>query len=300
MTLKTRIALNRIITAITCAIVVLGLGNQRSLASEDPSPGETSDIVITAVGDIAFPTESYKSRINRLNTRIFDPTRAILKRGDLVFGNIEAPLTTAPTVEQKTYAFTMPPERLGWLLDAGFNLFSLANNHTADAGEAGIRDTIEHLTKAEKSHGIHWSGTTLDPKTEYTPTIFTVKGTKIGFLAVGNNRSSFVYRMRPSRITQAIRALDKDVDVVILSIHYGKEYRHVPHKSTVAIYRNFVDAGADLILGHHPHVIRGIEQYKQALIVHSLGNYTFASTEPLRKSESRISAWTKRRFTRST
>jgi poly-gamma-glutamate synthesis protein (capsule biosynthesis protein) len=235
------------------------------------------DLVITAVGDIAFPAESFQRRIDRLNTKMFDPTRKILKRGDLVFGNLEAPLTDAPTIEEKTYAYTMPPERLEWLLDAGFNLFSLANNHTADAGERGVRDTLELMERTRKTHRIHWSGATSPPKKAYEPTIFTVRGTKIGFLAVGNNSSPLVYRMHPRRVVKALQKLDKKVDIIVLSVHYGKEYVHVPKKRTVRIYHDFVDAGADLILGHHPHVVRGVEQYKKGLILHSLGNFTFAS-----------------------
>ena len=80
-----------------------------------------------------------------------------------------------------------------------------------------------------------------------------------------------------SRVAKAIRQLVKKVDIVVLSVHYGMEFVHVPMDRTIRIYHDFVDAGADLILGHHPHVLRGVEQYKRALILHSLGNYTFAS-----------------------
>ncbi len=236
------------------------------------------DLVITAVGDIAFPTESFKGRINRLGPKMFAPTRSLLRRGDLVFGNLEAPLTTAPTTVKKTYAYTMPPERLDWILGAGFNLLSLANNHTGDAGQEGVRDMLTLLEeKKKKQKRLYWSGAALEPKDLYKPEIFKIKGVKVAFLAVGTSTSKYVNRVHRKRVIRALEKVKSKADLVVLSVHYGKEYQHVPKTGTVGLYHSFIDAGADLIIGHHPHVLRGIEKYKKGLILHSLGNYTFAS-----------------------
>ena len=236
------------------------------------------DLVITAVGDVALTTKAFKPQIDRLNHGIFNKTKKTLKKGDLVFLNLETPLTDGPATIEKKYAYTMPPERLDWLLEAGFNLFSLANNHSADAGQRGLNDTLDLLEeKKKKQKKLWWSGTVRNPRDAYKPTIIKRRGTKIAFLAVGNNADPHVNRMHRKRVVKALKEARKKADVVLLSVHYGKEYQHVPKKMTVDIYHEFAEAGADIILGHHPHVVRGIEKYKGTLIVHSLGNFAFSS-----------------------
>ena len=235
-------------------------------------------VLITAVGDVALTTNAFKPVIDKLNHQIFAKTKAILKRGDLVFLNLESPLTSAPTVLKKTYAYTMPTERLDWLLEAGFNLFSLANNHSADAGLQGMTDTLDALeAKRREKKALFWSGIARDPKDAYKPTIIKIKGTTIAFLAVGNNSDPHVNRIYDGQVVKAIKQARSQADVVVLATHFGKEYQHIPTPAVVALYRGFVDAGADIILGTHPHVLRGIERYKGGVILHSLGNFAFSS-----------------------
>ncbi len=265
-------------------------GDQEGGQDDDADLEASKTLTITAVGDVALTTNAFPSVLKAKGPKLFDPTRKILKRGDLVFLNLETPLTKAPTTVDKKYAYTMPPERLDWLLSAGFNMFSLANNHSADAGEVGVRDTLELMEEtAKKRKHFYWNGTHLNPKDAYKPTIIKMKGVKVGFLAVGNNSDPLVNRLHIKRISKAIAAFKKDVDVVVLSVHWGKEYAHEPKKRTVQMYRTWIDAGVDLILGHHPHVIRGIEKYKKGLIVHSLGNFAFSSrTVRHRKTGARL------------
>lgn len=245
-------------------------------ADAQASGGEP--LIINAVGDVALTTKAFPSIINPMGPKLFDKTRDVLKSGDLVFLNLETPLTEGEATLSKKYAYTMPPKRLDWLLSAGFNLFSLANNHSADAGERGIKDTLDLMEETRKGREhFYWSGTHLDRKDAYKPTMIDIKGTRIAFLAVGNNGDPKVNRLHRKRVFEAVTKMKAEADIALISVHWGKEYQHVPNPGTVQLYHAIANAGADIILGHHPHVLRGIEKFKDTLIIHSLGNFCFSS-----------------------
>mgnify|MGYP006191293943 FL=1 len=111
------------------------------------------DLSIVVVGDVSQPATQWVEATERLRDKVFDPTRHLTMSGDLNFMNLENPVTALSPNAKKTYAFTSPPERLEWYFGAGFNMFSLANNHIADASQAGIDKTIEHLEAYAKKHG---------------------------------------------------------------------------------------------------------------------------------------------------
>ena len=252
------------------------------LMLEDPSVRGRRDLVLVAVGDVAQPARRWPEATQKLGISVFGPTRPLLDSGDLVFMNLENPVSDRTATAQKEYSFTSPPERLGWYLDAGFNLFSLANNHSADAGQEGIDDTIAHLDRlsAERGRTIWYAGAGVDP--EQAQAVRWVrppdKDLTIAFLATGISRHENVSRWwvadLPARIQ---KARDDGADLVVVSVHAGKEYQHVPHPKIRELYQGWIDAGADLVIGHHPHVIRPVEAYRKGLIIHSLGNYVFMS-----------------------
>ncbi len=242
-------------------------------------------VVLNAVGDLSLPTKSFAPLVNAQGPKLFDSTRPTLAQGDLNFVNIETAISANPPSVRKKYAFSMHPDRLDWILDAGFNLISLANNHTNDAGEQGVKDTLEAMERRQRAdRPLIWSGVSLEPAGRYAPVIFERKGTRFAFFSVGFENTSHaiepgspVHQALDPGYREAIRAVRGKVDVVIVSSHFGREYDHAPDGHAIKLYRGFVDAGADLILGHHPHVIRGVERYKEGLIFHSLGNFAFAS-----------------------
>ena len=163
---------------------------------------------------------------------------------------------------------------------------SLANNHSHDAGQAGIIDTIELLRNKKKTgkqvrNPLTWAGTGRTFSEARKPKFINLPGKnfKIAFLAYGNNSHSLVNTFEVQRAAneiQKIKRSDPDT-IIIVSVHSGSEYRHVPGSATISYYRTLIDAGAQIILGHHPHVLQGVERYRNGLIFYSLGNFSFGS-----------------------
>ncbi|ANH84115.1 capsule biosynthesis protein CapA [Niabella ginsenosidivorans] len=215
-----------------------------------------------------------------------------LKTGHFLLGNMEGVITNAPTPEKKCadpgncYVFRMPPGTENFFKQAGFDFLSLANNHSGDFGNQGLKQTMELLDKA----GIHYAGI----KTHYPYTIIKKGGIRYGIIGVG-------FGWRHLRINQQqlvanhIKKIRDSTDILMVFFHGGAEgdtTEHVPRKSeqfhgenrgnVYAFARSCVDAGADLVLGSGPHVTRGIELYKNKLIAYSLGNYATYGSISLR------------------
>jgi poly-gamma-glutamate synthesis protein (capsule biosynthesis protein) len=157
----------------------------------------------------------------------------------------------------------------------------LANNHALDAGVEGASDTRKLLGQTTtKEHPLFWAGTADTPAEAEKPLYFTIPGkkTKIAFFAVvyGEN-GTVVASLESPTLDARIAEARKNADVVIVSVHNGLEYTHVPEPSIVTRYHALIDAGASIVLGHHPHVVQGIERYKGAAIFYSLGNFSFGS-----------------------
>jgi poly-gamma-glutamate synthesis protein (capsule biosynthesis protein) len=240
------------------------------------------DLVIVAGGDVAWPRGWFDAHVERVGNGpgMFARIAPFLADADLRFVNLETPLTDRPFALKKQYLVATPPQRFDWLLAAGFNLFSLANNHVADAGVEGVADTVAALEQARtKQPGLWWAGADVDPARAEAPVILTPKGKtlRVALLAVGNNPSKTVAAWQGRGVLDRIAAARKQADFVIVSVHAGGEYVHVPEEHVVKRFRSFVDAGADLVLGHHPHVIRSVEHRGDGLIFYSLGNFSFAS-----------------------
>ena len=238
------------------------------------------DLVIVAVGDVSQPATQWVERTESQQESVFDPTRHLIT-GDLNVMNLENPVTEDEPSAQKTYAFTSPPERLNWYFGAGFNMYSLANNHIADADQPGIDHTIENLEKyaAANEMPVYHAGAGKTPEEGLEARFFTPEGKdlEVAFFSVGFSRSPNVGKFWDEELVPKIEEASERADVVIVAVHAGKEYKHIPEPDLAARYRTWVDAGADIVLGHHPHVIQPVEDYKGALIFYSLGNYVFAS-----------------------
>lgn len=236
-------------------------------------------IIINATGDIMLSKQANYQKIKGLGPAVFAKTYPLFEEGDINFANLESPFTNAPVVIKKKWAFTTPPERLNWILGAGLNLFSLANNHMGDAGLQGVMDTLSLLRgKKQQGAGFYWAGAGKTASELFAPVFFTVKEIRFGFLSFGKTDSPYVASVYSPKTFGAVSEADKKCDFLIVSSHLGEEYNHVPGKEVIAKYRKFVDAGADLILGHHPHVLQGIELYRGRPIFYSLGNYAFSTT----------------------
>ena len=239
-------------------------------------------ITITAVGDVmlgsTFPRGSMLSPNDSLMLREVTP---ILAAADLAFGNLEGPLIDGGTSTKcgpkstNCYAFRMPTRYAQLLRNAGFDLLSIANNHAMDFGLEGRRSTMQALDRV----GIKFSGVVGDIAN------VNVKQKNVALIAFSYDDDSYnLNKLAESK--RVIEALARKHDIVIVSFHGGAEgasKQHVPHGHEFFLgedrgdLRTFthaaIDAGADLILGHGPHVVRGMEMYKDRLIAYSLGNF---------------------------
>jgi len=197
---------------------------------------------------------------------------------DIFMANLEHPITTATERVEKKFTFKMPPAYGAILLDAGVTLVNSANNHVFDYGLKGIEDTMLYLD----SLGIPYTGIGRTLSEARRPVIIEKKGRKIGFLgyygggdfAASRNKAGFAPRYT-RYILEDVKKLRKRVDYVVVNFHWGVERAPAPDDWQLTLARRVVDAGADLIVGHHPHILQGIEQYKGAFIAYSLGNFVF-------------------------
>ncbi|HET9054087.1 MAG TPA: CapA family protein, partial [Cyclobacteriaceae bacterium] len=206
----------------------------------------------------------------------------ILRDADVTFGNLEGVLLNEGGTVKKCrdpkvcYAFRSPEHYVQNLVNAGFDVMSLANNHAGDFGDAGRKSTIKTLEEA----GIHHTGQL--PKRYVT---FEKEGIKFGVAAFSPN-SNCISVTHLQQAKAIVQELDTLVDIVIVSFHGGAEgaqYQNVPRKNEIFhgedrgdVYKfshMLIDAGADIIFGHGPHVTRAIEVYKNRFIAYSLGNF---------------------------
>ncbi len=185
-----------------------------------------------------------------------------LAGADLAFANLESPLTTAPQTNQG-YDLRASPKAAAALGSAGFDVVSLANNHALDAGEAGLADTLESLEAAK------------------------VTGVTDSHLVIRNSAAIHLFAFDDSQTpleiepaAQRIRQAAAQVEMVIVSVHWGGEYQAAPSPRQQAIAAALADAGADLIIGHGPHVLQRIEWVGQTLVAYSLGNFLFDQLYP--------------------
>lgn len=215
-------------------------------------------------GDIHFP---------------FRNVRELLLADDLTMINFEGTLTTAdrnPEKRGNSYLFRANPEWVEMLPAGGVDTVSLENNHVLDMGQEGLDETKRTLLSA----GISYAS-------ENEPAVFYVKGVKIGSLAYqtfGGRHDELIARV-PGDI-QALR--DEGCEMVIVSYHWGDELDYAPNNNQVRLGRATVDAGADLVIGHHSHRINPIECYKGKYIVYSLGNFVFSGNSKPRDMDTFI------------
>jgi poly-gamma-glutamate synthesis protein (capsule biosynthesis protein) len=205
----------------------------------------------------------------------------LMADADIAMVNLENPVTTRGKKVPKPYNFRMHPGFLRTITDAGIDLVTIANNHVFDYGREGFFDTISYLDSA----GIRHVGAGVDRDEAHKPVVMQVRGKRIGFLAYYGGReapgagkfSPGVARREPGRVTADILNLKNILraDYVVVNLHWGTEKADTPDLSQQAFARALIDAGADAVIGHHPHVLQGIEAYRSGVIVYSLGNFVF-------------------------
>jgi len=239
---------------------------------------------IAAVGDIMLAGTAAPELRKYGYDYPFEQTRDILKQAQIVFGNLEGPLTdggAAGTVKQ--YVFRSPPDQVApALARAGFNIVSLANNHTLDYGPEGLEDTRAALDKA----GIRYAGAGRNVTEARQPVYMMADGTSVAFLAytltfpeefwAGPDRPGTAFG-HERFVREDVAAAREKADIVVVSFHWGQEGKTERRDYQVQLAHAAIDAGASAVLGHHPHILQGVERYKHGVILYSLGNFAFGS-----------------------
>jgi len=243
-------------------------------------------IQIVAVGDIMmgtiYPNGEYLP-LNNDCSRSFSMVQPYFANADILFGNLEGAMTDSKvgakncTNPEWCYTFGMPTAFVDCLVDAGFNVMSLANNHMGDFGEQGRISTMKTL----KNAGIHYAGLLSCPTA-----VFVKDGVKYGFCAFAPNKTTMDVKNIPAA-QEIVRRLKDSCDIVIISFHAGAEgrgYQHVTRQTETFIGENrgnvyefahkMIDAGGDILLGHGPHVTRAVEVYNNRFIAYSMGNFS--------------------------
>ena len=246
-------------------------------------PRRPPQATIIAVGDIML--EGHDPDGPSPFAAVAEPLRA----ADLAIGNLECPLATGGRRARKRYTFRAKPEAVGLLADAGFDVMCVANNHTVDYGRDALKRTLTTLEDA----GLGWVGAGADEVAARSAWHAAVgagsdrRVMTVAFLAYSHMRPVEFYA-GPGRagtnpavvdnIGHDVAQAAQSADAVVVSFHWGIERSRHPRAGERALAHLAVDSGADLVLGHHPHVLQGLERYRGAVIAYSLGNFVFKSS----------------------
>ncbi|GEM_PF-480613 len=224
------------------------------------------------------------------------PVSPLLRRATLAHGNLESPLTTAP-YQRTGYNLIARPARIASLLQAGFDVMALANNHVTDHGPEGIHETIRTLEEAGIGH-VGAGANLADARRAW---VAEVGSLKIAYLAYDSTWGSIpatedrAGSVQPDNQVMADIAQAREAaDLVVVSIHWGQEYHDLPNMQQQNYARALARAGADIVVGHHPHVVQPIAwvespgRDRPTLVAYSLGNFIFDQEFSAKTSESAL------------
>lgn len=207
--------------------------------------------------------------------------KEVLAGADLLFGNLESMISDKGRDVGGKYSFRAEPEALEGLVFAGFDVVTLANNHTFDWGREAFEDTMKRLLE----NNILYTGAGFDEYKAHSPTIIVMDDDfSIGFLgyteflfpsAMATEERSGVTTLSEENIKRDIEKAQEEVDFLIVTFHYGTEYQKTPNANQRKWSEGAIDFGADLVIGHHPHVTQPVEIYNDKYIAYSLGNFIF-------------------------
>jgi poly-gamma-glutamate synthesis protein (capsule biosynthesis protein) len=251
-----------------------------------PEPGT---VQLVAVGDVCLGdspegvgsgTHAVFEQVRALNHAYpFEHTRPLFEGAEIVFGNLEVVLSHRNLLRWKLSSMEMRghPEGVTRLAQAGFTVLNVANNHMMQHGMEPFSDTVESLRR----QGLGVVGLASSDHRQCVPHTLSVNGVRVTLLGFAFERDQFAkgpvgYAFGPDcDIPGQVAAAKQQTDVVICSLHWGVEFVGHPSVAEEELGRRLVDAGADVVLGHHPHVVRRVERYGRGLIAYSLGNFVF-------------------------
>lgn len=278
MNVRTR----RPLAALVAGVALLAVAGCAT-ASDASEPAEPPEITLTFAGDVHF-----EDRVAELLTdpaTAFGPVAEELSDGDLTIVNLETPITSRGVPEDKNYLFRAPDTAVPALTEAGIDVVSLANNHTLDYGQPGLADTVRKAAAG----GLDTVGVGPDIDAAFTPVHRTVQGVDVAILAFSQvddlaeewaatpDRAGMAMAFDTERAYAAVRAARAESDLVVVLPHWGAEYDQCPTGRQAAFAQGLVDAGADVIVGAHAHVLQGAGHLGDAYVAYGLGNFLWYS-----------------------
>jgi poly-gamma-glutamate capsule biosynthesis protein CapA/YwtB (metallophosphatase superfamily) len=216
----------------------------------------------------------------------YTEVKNLLQRPDLTVGNLETPVTENGDPQDKKYVFRSSPQALPSLVEAGFDLVSLANNHVLDYGIQGLLETLDHMNKVN----LPIVGAGRNDQEAYQPVYLKRNGQRIAFVGLSrvipepswgasHQQPGVAVTYNPERALQSIEKARGEADLVVVLVHWGIELDDTPEAYQVELAHQYIDSGADLVIGSHPHVLQGLESYKGKWIAYSLGNFIFTTSQ---------------------
>lgn len=242
----------------------------RTIFTKEEAPVEPITLVFG--GDVMLD-RAIRTKVGALGYRIFDDSLIeTLSSADIAIVNLEGPVTDLPSVSAgapylapESFSFTFEPSSLLELVRAGIDGVSLGNNHIRDRGPEGVRQSTLHLDAQSISHfGTPTNEASLSATIEHD-------GMTFGFIAY----NQFIPTVSDQRFVELVGELASSTDFTVVFPHWGNEYETIPTAQQALLARSFIDAGADLIVGAHPHVLQSFETYNDRAIAYSLGNLIF-------------------------
>lgn len=224
------------------------------------------------LGDLMFDRNIRQAAKKQGNDFIFEPLKNWLSENDLAIANLEGPITENRSVsvntlpgEQNNFIFTFDPSLAGTLFSNNIKLVNLGNNHIINFGQRGLESTKQYLDSA----GVSYFGAPANERSIAKDT----KGVKVVLV----NYNQFVGSVAVERtaVIEEIKKTKAQADIVIVYAHWGTEYNSIANGAIKNLAHEFIDAGADLIIGSHPHVVQDKEEYQGKMIYYSLGNFIF-------------------------
>ena len=259
-----------------------GKSEQTSGRVDEKSSRQETSITFSCAGDCTLGTDAafsggtFTDEVQNQNGDygyFLKNVKKYFSNDDLTIVNFEGTLTDRGSRQDKTFAFRGSPEYTKILTEGSVEAVTLANNHSRDYGDMSMEDTKKYLDEA----GIVWFEN-LNTK------VIDVKGVKVGLIGLYDLNDS-----AEGNLPKAMQQVkDEGAEVVIVQIHWGIEGDNYPQEKQISLAHKAIDEGADLVIGHHPHVLQGMETYKGRMIAYSLGNFCFGGNQNPRDKDTMI------------
>ncbi|MEQ2679576.1 CapA family protein [Enterocloster citroniae] len=264
-------------------------GSMTEDGGADPEP-EDSTIRFVFAGDILLSDHvlAAYNKTGTIGSVVDQGLRDVIDGSDVFMANQEFPFSNrGSAAADKQFTFRLPPEKVSLLKEMGIDIVTLANNHALDFGTDALLDTCDTLDEA----GIYRVGAGANLEEARKPVIMEIKGKTIGFLGasrvipVGSWNATatspgMLTTYDPAMLLEDIKSAKETCDFVIVYVHWGIERDEYPQDYQRTMGKQYIDAGADMVIGSHPHVLQGMEYYNGKPIVYSLGNFVFGSSIP--------------------